>query len=182
MLALWSPPSPARSSAVISPCGRFRYRLERTWGAGLPLLFVMLNPSTADGMADDPTIRKCIGFARRAGRGGIIVENLFAFRATKPRDLARAGFPVGPENDSHLVRSAVDGGLVAVVAWGVQRGIEARARLVADLLRGAGCALKCYGLAAGGQPRHPLMLPYSTRVEAFEGLALVGDNGKEVVA
>src|SRR5437868_12651695 len=71
-------------SAVISPCGKFRYRLTRQWGEGAALPFVMLNPSTADAEQDDPTIRKCVGFAKRMGYDGIEVVNLYAYRATKP--------------------------------------------------------------------------------------------------
>ena len=89
-------------AAVISHCKRYRYRLARHWGAGSALPFVMLNPSTADADNDDPTIRRCIAFAKREGAGGIVVANLFAFRATSPADMLAAPNPFGPENEGHL--------------------------------------------------------------------------------
>jgi len=88
--------------AVISPCGLYRYSLTRTWSAALPLPFVMLNPSTADADIDDPTIRRCMAFARREHAGGIIVANVFAYRATSPADLWKATDPFGPWNDDTL--------------------------------------------------------------------------------
>ena len=83
-------------SAQISPCGLYRYRLERFWSDKPALPFVMLNPSTADADLDDPTIRRCMGFARREGAGGIIVATLHAFRATTPEELRKAYDPFGP--------------------------------------------------------------------------------------
>src|SRR5689334_16488446 len=80
-------PTVVRKAASISECGRYRYSLHRWWGAGERLYFVMLNPSTADAEVDDPTIRRCMGFARTLGFDGIGVVNLYAFRATKPADL-----------------------------------------------------------------------------------------------
>src|SRR5437870_4841901 len=107
-------------SAVISPCGKFRYRLTRQWGEGAALPFVMLNPSTADAEQDDPTIRKCVGFAKRMGYDGIEVVNLYAYRATKPADLKKAGYPRGPENDRHIEAALVESHANSVIcAWGV---------------------------------------------------------------
>lgn len=109
-------------SAVISDDGVYRYELRRTWHAGKPpCCFIMLNPSTADANIDDPTIRRCIGFARSWECGQLIVVNLFAFRATKPAELYTARDPVGPENADY-VRRAVDfadhhGGKI-ICAWG----------------------------------------------------------------
>ena len=89
--------------AKISDCGQYRYMLKRIWEQGKPLvLFICLNPSTADVEQDDPTVRKCISLARDLGYGGLIMANLFAFRATKPKDLKSARNPVGPENDAWL--------------------------------------------------------------------------------
>jgi hypothetical protein len=91
-----------KRTAIVSDCGRFRYHLRREWSAGSTLLFVMLNPSTADADVDDNTIRRCVGFGQAEGFGAVEVVNLFAFRATDPADLRRAGYLVGPDNDFHL--------------------------------------------------------------------------------
>ncbi|MFD3920195.1 DUF1643 domain-containing protein [Streptomyces sp. NPDC058595] len=89
-------------TALISDCGRYRYRLTRTWGPGPAAVMVMLNPSTADGTQDDPTVRRCVTFADAWGCGGLIVVNLYAWRATKRAELKLAPDPVGPDNDAHL--------------------------------------------------------------------------------
>lgn len=130
-------------SAVISPCGQYRYRLDRRWGDGPTLGFIMLNPSTADAEIDDATIRRCMGFARREGCGGIQVVNLFAYRATDPAHLLTVADPIGPENDLY-VRS-LKGPVVA--AWGAhpmaRKGFFGR-------------HLLCLGKTKDGYPRHPL--------------------------
>lgn len=162
------------TSATISTCERFRYVLQRSWNQTLPaLMFIMLNPSTADAHEDDPTIRKCIGFADRNGFGSIIVCNLFAYRATDPKDLARAGFPVGPENDAHMedelrtLSQCVDGSKI-VFAWGAHaRKHSARVAQVDHLVRSRGHEPHALKLLADGIPSHPLMLPYSSTLEAI---------------
>ncbi len=99
-----------RSSAVLSPDGVYRYQLVREWDRARPrVAFLMLNPSTADATQNDPTIRKCIAFARSWGCGSLEVVNLFAFRATDPRELGRCGArvdPVGAENDGYILAAA----------------------------------------------------------------------------
>lgn len=105
-------------TAVISPCTKFRYELCRVWDSNLPeLLFIMLNPSRADDQQDDPTIRKCIGFATRLGYGSIRVVNLFAYRATDPADLKAAGYLVGDQNDEWIERGVRECDAIAY-AWG----------------------------------------------------------------
>lgn len=149
--------------AVISQDDVYRYSLTRTWDLTLPLLgFIMLNPSTADGETDDPTIRKCVGFARRLGYGGIIVTNLFAFRATSPKSLkhkmqlhGRAA-AVGPEN-SNYIRSMLTVVDTAVCAWGVQARNFVEPSIVLNAIPNP----KALRLTADGIPWHPLMLPYS---------------------
>jgi len=99
----------AERTATLSPCGRYRYRLGRRWAQhrlSLPLLFVMLNPSTADAEQDDATIRRCTTFAVAHGFDAMEVVNLFAFRATDPADLWRAADPVGPDADRHIAEAA----------------------------------------------------------------------------
>lgn len=151
---------PDGNTAWISGCRRYRYRLGRNWseGWGRPAVFVMLNPSTADAFVDDPTIRRCIGFAKAWGCERLIVVNLYAFRATKPRDLWEAEDPVGAENDAHIRDAACtaaehDGPLVA--AWGA----NARPDRVAQVLELPGMdRLQALGVTKNGAPRHPLYL------------------------
>jgi len=157
-------------TAKVSECGRYRYALTRTWDAGArEVLFVMLNPSTADGMRDDPTVRKCIGFARRWALGGIRVANLFALRATKPLELhlalRRGDDAVGPLNTEHLIALA-EGTARVVLAWGANAKPypDHVARTLDTLSRGPLC---CLGKTEDGLPRHPLMLPYSTTLEPW---------------
>jgi hypothetical protein len=104
--------------ADLSPCGTYRYLLGRRVGEGdRTALFMMLNPSTADATEDDPTIRRCTGFARREGCGVLEVVNLFAYRATDPAELRTAPDPVGPANDHHI-KAALGRVALVVVAWG----------------------------------------------------------------
>jgi hypothetical protein len=142
----------------IAARGPYRYRLWRRWGAAAPALFVMLNPSTADAIDDDPTIRRCIGFARRWRCGGIEVVNLYALRATDPRDLRRHPAPIGPQNDAVLAAAIATAG-VAIAAWGCH-GQDRAARLVE--LAGAR-PLHCLAVNRDGSPRHPLYVPAAQR-------------------
>jgi hypothetical protein len=141
--------------------GPYRYLLHRRWSDAPTALFVMLNPSTADDLRDDPTIRRCIGFARRWRLGGLEVVNLYALRATDPRELFAHGAPVGPDNDD-AIRDAAARAQTIVVAWGAHAARDrARATRVVEILRGR--ALGCLGVNAGGTPRHPLYVPGSMR-------------------
>lgn len=142
-------------SAVFSPCRTFRYELWRCWGDPMrAAMFVGLNPSTADETQDDPTIRRCIGFAKAWGYGALVMTNLFAFRATDPDEMKRAPLPVGPDNDSFLRRWARDAGVV-VAAWGVHGTHRGRDREVRDMLP----TMRVLGLTKDGHPKHPLYLP-----------------------
>lgn len=157
------------SDAVLSEDGLYRYSLTRTWEPSVwRLAFIMLNPSTADASVDDPTIRRCMGFARKFGYGGITVCNLYAYRATKPADMFAAADPVGPENDGWLSRllSARGSAQVPVVAaWGA----HARPDRVAAVLAMPGAeVLHCLGYTKAGQPRHPLMLPNTAELVPFK--------------
>lgn len=143
-----------RSDAVLSDDGVYRYLLSRTWDEGTERLgFVMLNPSTADAELDDPTIRRCMSFARRQSFGGIVVVNLFAFRATSPKDMLAAADPVGPENDDWLVEVAR--GRTMVAAWGATP-TQGRAAIVAEMLTSSARTLQALGTTSAGHPRHPL--------------------------
>lgn len=156
-----------RKSAVLSECGRYRYRLGRSWDDALPPVnFVMLNPSTADADVDDPTIRRCIRYARDWGYGSLVVTNLFAFRATDPRGLRKADDPVGPENDRHTIEAATtarDAGGLVVCAWGVMLGPRRRRIEVVGLMRRLGVDLHAIKLSGGGHPCHPLYLKADLR-------------------
>ena len=142
--------------ATLSPDMRYRYRLWRTWDASRPrVAFVMLNPSTADARRDDPTIRRCIGYARAWGFGGLEVVNLFAFRATDARTLHKAADPVGRANDRHI-RCAIRSAGLVVLAWGAHRMARDRAAKVRPLF--SRTRPRCLGLTRSGAPRHPLYL------------------------
>jgi len=158
-------------SAVISDCSRFRYRLGRRWGAGKPLVFVMLNPSVADSEVDDATIRRCMTFALAHGFEAIDVVNLFAYRATDPQDLRRARYPVGPENDEHIAAAAHGAGVVCV-AWGSKvAGLE-RPQIVLPMLRSLGVEPQCLRITRSGHPQHPLMLLSNCRLQPFTPRAI----------
>lgn len=148
--------------AVLSKCGLYRYRLWRTWDADLaPLIFVMLNPSTADAEQDDATIRKCIGFAARNGFGGIVAVNLFAYRATEPSDLKAAGYLIGPENDDHIAEVVATPGATIICAWGSNaRGMQRVHDVLAIIALWAGKPPMALKLSADGVPWHPLMPSY----------------------
>ena len=153
-------------SAVISDCGRYRYRLDRPGAGSWSTAVIMVNPSTADATADDATIRKLKGFADRQSWGHLIIGNLFAYRATDVRELGRVQDPVGPENDEHLIQilASVD---QVVCAWGplTKQPKQWRNRYlnVLALIRGAGLLPQSIGAPAQcGHPKHPLMLAYDT--------------------
>lgn len=150
-------------SAVISQCTQYRYLLERDKGL-FPLVFVMLNPSTADAEIDDPTIRRCKRFASDNGFTGIIVVNLYAFRATKPKDLFLASDPVGPENDFFIL-NAIQGHTVCC-AWGTNAD-KKRADEVRQLIIDSGNYPLCLGKTKKGFPRHPLYVKADQPLIAF---------------
>ena len=155
------------SGAVFDESGVYRYLLWRKWDRSRPsVAFVLLNPSTADATADDPTIRRCIGFARGWGFGGMEVANLFAFRATTPRLLGSAIDPVGPENDRHLRELAARAEHV-VVAWGNGGALFGRAAAVLPLFEGR--ELYCLGVTKAGAPRHPLYVRGDSELGTFGG-------------
>ena len=119
----------------------------------------MLNPSTADAVRDDPTIRRCIGFARAWGYRRLVVTNLFGLRATLPAALRRAADPVGPRNNQYVMRAARGADRI-VCAWGVHGALGNRAAEVLTLL--GGFHVEHLGLTRHGHPRHPLYVPAST--------------------
>lgn len=162
------------AAAVFDPAREYRYLLTRIWDPTRPpAVFVMLNPSTADAMDDDPTIRRLAGpngFARRMGAGGLVVVNLFALRSTDPRALRHHPDPVGPLNDA-FIRQATTNASAVVVAWGAAGVEHERGPRVTDALAGRGVALQCLGTTSTGQPRHPLYLPKDAVLETYEAAA-----------
>lgn len=155
------------SGAVFSPEQAYRYRLWRQWDPSLPwCLFIMLNPSTADERVLDPTVRKCVGYSKRWGYGGLMVGNIFAYRSTDPRGLYTFSEPVGPSNDRHLAEMTRLAAVV-VCAWGNHGVYRDRGAAVMQMLRAhyAGMfptMVACLGVTKTEQPRHPLYLPDHT--------------------
>ena len=160
------------SHAKLSPCGVYRYTLFRDLGMqGPPLTAVMLNPSTADAQKDDPTIRRLTGFAKSWGLGSLLVLNLFAIRATDPRDMMAAEDPVGPLNDEtirHALQLAKDEDRAVLAAWGAHGGHRQRDFYVTHKLVD-GVDWRCLGMTHQGHPRHPLYVPKSQGLKAFVG-------------
>jgi hypothetical protein len=158
-----STPKNARRPATFSPCRKYRYTLWREWSdffAGEPYLMVIgLNPSTADETTDDPTIRKCVGFAKRWGFGALCMTNLFAWRDTKPENMLRAEQPIGPLNDFYLFELAKNAGLI-LAAWGKHGSHLGRASYVRSVFHEAGFQLQALRLNNDGSPMHPLYAPY----------------------
>lgn len=145
--------------AEISECGTYRYTLHRQLKQGIrwvkPALFIMLNPSTADAVQDDPTIRRCIGFAEREGCTSLTVVNLFALRATDPRELSKHADPVGPLNDQRIEEMIDEHSLgIVVAAWGSHPMARKRGK---DVVAKFG-PFKCLGITKGGSPKHPLYI------------------------
>lgn len=154
-----------KSSAILSGCGSYRYRLERVWDAeAAKVAFLMLNPSTADAEEDDPTIRRCVRFAKDWGFGGLIVGNLFAFRSTDPTALYGHPDPVGPENDRHLGAIARSAAKI-ICAWGTHGEMNGRGRHVAQVLRDH--PLFALKVTASGHPGHPLYIAAKTEPRAW---------------
>lgn len=154
--------------AIISPCGQYRYTLTRELSKEPRIVvYIMLNPSTADAEQDDPTIRRCIGFAKALKCGRMIVLNLYAYRSPNPRDLSHVDDPVGPENDKYLSKIKTLGGKPLVIAaWGANNLHVERSRHVMGLLEGI--PVHCLGLTDEGRPRHPLYLPAKSKLIPYK--------------
>lgn len=163
-----------RSGATISDDQAFRYHLWRDWADDLfdPIrsaIFIMLNPSTADALDDDPTIRRCVGFARSWGCNRLDVVNLFAFRSTKPKDLIRSmkttGLVGDPANDLTICRLLVDQpDAVVVCAWGEHGRLMGRDAEMLAMLRMFDVQPMALRINEGGAPGHPLYVPADTQL------------------
>ena len=167
------------SGAVISECGNYRYVLHRGWGTEKSAVFIMLNPSTADGFSDDSTIRRCIGFSKRWGCGGIVVVNLFAFRAKSPKHMIAARDPIGPENMSYIIE-AVRVGEVVVCAWGTLGAYQNQDIVVVNQIHRTtpNVLLMALGITKHGFPRHPLYLPNNSELAEWDAGKRLTSNGQ----
>jgi hypothetical protein len=157
----------AESVAIYSPCAHYRYELTRVWDvAGQKALFVMLNPSTATEIQNDPTVERCERRARALGFGAFRVTNIFAWRATDPKVMRAQADPVGPGNDAAIAAGA-DWADRIICAWGSNGVHLARGAAVAHLLRGTGLPLWHLGLTKAGAPKHPLYIGYDRQPELW---------------
>jgi len=157
----------APSTAIYSDCERYRYSLTRVWDeAGTRVNFVMLNPSTATEVQNDPTVERCERRARTLGYGSFAVTNIFAWRDTDPRAMRAAADPVGPGNDAAILDRATWAQDV-IAAWGTHGAHLDRGTAVHNLLRQVDRPLFHLGLSKAGHPKHPLYLPYTQRPEAW---------------
>ena len=158
----------APSVAVYSDCERYRYLLTRTWDpTGRKALFIMLNPSTATEVQNDPTVERCERRARTLGFGAFRVTNIFAWRATDPRDMRAAGDPIGPENDAAILQSCPWADQV-ICAWGTHGAHLDRGAAVEALLRATKLPLFHLGLSKAGHPKHPLYIAYSEQPRLWD--------------
>lgn len=156
------------AGAVFSGSMKYRYQLWRRHNPGQPtILWVMLNPSTADHQQLDPTLRRCKSYSYAWGFQNWEVCNLFAFRATKPADMRAAADPVGPDNDRLILDAAARADQI-MVAWGVYGTFLGRDRAVVHLLRSTGKTLWCLKqVGPTAQPAHPLYLPADTPARQY---------------
>lgn len=170
-----------RRSAWISECERYRYALHRWWEPDRTrLTFVMLNPSTADAELDDPTIRRCLGFARTLGFDGVRVFNLYAYRATKPADLWLADEPTGGVRNDDLLREVLRQAKnqLVIAAWGA----NAKPERVAEFMSWRGSEhVHALGLTKAGAPRHPLYLRADAQPVRYSPAVVSGmvEEGKD---
>ena len=151
------------SIALFSDCERYRYLLTRVWApGGKKALFVMLNPSTADEMKNDPTVERCERRARAMGFGAFRVCNIFAYRATDPRNMRAQQDPIGPGNDEAIRESCLWADRV-VCAWGTHGAHLDRGAAVETLIRASGATPYHLGLSKAGHPKHPLYISYDVQ-------------------
>ena len=164
-------------TAIISPCKKYRYILSRSWNDYKPgeLVFIMLNPSTADDTIDDPTIRRCMGFSKREGYSGISVINLFAYRATNPQELYQAEDPIGEDNNPtilnymlHAQDDEISGIKKIICAWGTHGSFNNRDKDIIQMAKEFKIDLYCLGKTKDGHPKHPLYIKKDQPIEIFK--------------
>ena len=141
-----------KKSAVFSPCRKYRYSLTRSWNSAEGyVLFIGLNPSIADEIIDDPTLIRCINFAKDWGYGGLIMVNLFAYMSTHPKDLKKAKLPIGKNNNKHILKNHQKSQLT-IAAWGNDGHFLKRDKEVLEIINNP----MCLNINKSGQPAHPL--------------------------
>ncbi|CUH86775.1 hypothetical protein PH5382_00688 [Phaeobacter sp. CECT 5382] len=151
----------APSTAVYSDCETYRYSLTRVWEPDAQkVMFVMLNPSKATEVQNDPTIERCERRARALGFGGFQATNIFAIRATDPRVMRAAAEPEGPDNRAAIL-AGLDWADMVICAWGTHGEHRQQGPAIEKLLRGSGRPLHHLGLSKAGHPKHPLYIAYS---------------------
>lgn len=155
------------SEAVYSDCEKYRYALTRVWDdSARRVMFVMLNPSKANEIANDPTVERCERRARALGYGAFRVTNIFAWRDTDPYTMRKAAKPIGPENHRTLV-SGAEWADDIIAAWGAHGEHLEQGDAMRDLLRATGAPLYHLGLTKAGHPRHPLYISYQTQPQPW---------------
>jgi hypothetical protein len=143
-----------KKSAILSDDRLYRYSLSRIWDSSLPtVMFIGLNPSTADETENDPTINRCIGFAKSWGYGGLVMTNLFAFRSTDPKILKSVKEPIGDKNNDWLIQLAKESKII-IAAWGTNGTLLNRDKEIKKLFP----TLYCLELSKENHPKHPLYL------------------------
>lgn len=161
----------ATSEVLYSDCEAYRYCLSRRWAdTGKIVNFVMLNPSVADAIKNDPTVERCERRARQMGYAAFSVTNIFAWRDTDPHAMRRAEHPVGPLNDATLVERAKAADAV-IVAWGAHGAHRQRGQEVEKLFRQEGIIMHHLGLSKHGHPRHPLYISYQIQPKLWAALS-----------
>ncbi len=151
------------NSAAFSDCRKYRYALWRWWDKSKKyVMFIGLNPSTADEIENDPTIRRCIGFAQSWGFGGLCMANLFAIRATNPKIMLNHSNPIGIDNNEWLIKLAVQASKV-IAAWGMYGGYKKRDKEIIALIPD----MYCLGITKEGFPKHPLYLKKDSELTVF---------------
>lgn len=155
------------SGAKFSDCMRYRYQLWRQWDPVKRVaVFLMLNPSTADEVDNDPTVERCQRRALQMGCGGLRVVNIFAYRSTDPAALYEQEDPVGPENDAAILDATRDAGIV-ICAWGKHGNYMGRGLQVMRMLVAAGVQPHYLQLNQDGTPKHPLYVGYDVKPSPF---------------
>jgi len=152
--------------ATISSCRKYRYSLFRIWDKKKKhVLFIGLNPSTADEEADDPTVRRCLNYAKKWGYGGFIMVNLFAYRTTFPANLKKVKYPIGKDNDKYIMTLSKKAD-ITVAAWGNYGNLYSRDKQVLSLIPN----FMCLKVNKSGQPAHPLYLKKDLKLTKFTRL------------
>lgn len=155
------------SGAQFSDCEKYRYLLWRVWDEAKPsAVFLMLNPSTADEIDNDPTVERCQRRVHALGYGTLRVVNIFAYRSTDPAPLYDQEDPVGPHNDASILQAAKDAGIV-ICGWGANGSLMNRGHTVLKLLQDHGITPHYLELNMDGSPRHPLYTAYSVQPKPF---------------